>query len=50
MRPDPGAAVIRFRRSGRHVLRIHGLECPVRVAALWVSPTRHQRPAPDQRP
>jgi len=44
----PQASIsIRFLRPGRQVLRLHALEAPLRVDAVWLSTTRKTPPEPD---
>ena len=39
---------IRFARYGPQVLRLHGMETPVRVDAIWLSATQKTRPEPER--
>lgn len=51
---DPGRTAtpmsVRFPKSGPQILRIHVLEFPTRVDAIWLSTTKMTRPKPDERP
>jgi hypothetical protein len=41
---------LRFKRSGRQVIRLHALETPLQIDALWLSTTKSTRPSPEEGP
>lgn len=51
---DPNAAqapiALRFKRSGRQVIRLHALEAPLQIDAIWLSTTKTNRPSPGEGP
>ena len=51
---DPGNTqtpiALRFKRSGRQVIRMHAMETPLQIDAIWLSTTRTTRPGPEEVP
>lgn len=51
---DPGNSetpiALRFKRSGRQVIRMHALETPLQIDAIWMSTTKSTRPGAEEIP
>jgi len=51
---DPGNTqtpiVLRFKRPGRQVMRLHALETPLQIDSIWLSTTKNTRPGQDEVP
>lgn len=51
---DPGnneaPIALRFKRSGRQAFRMHAMETPLQIDAIWLSTTKSTRPGPEEGP
>ncbi len=51
---DPGRTQkpigLRFNVSGKQLIRVHAMETPIQIDAIWITTTQARRPDPEQRP
>jgi ferric-dicitrate binding protein FerR (iron transport regulator) len=41
---------LRFNAPGKQLIRVHAMETPIQIDAIWITTTQTRRPDPEQRP